>query len=316
MLAAPDVPAARSEPPLYHPVAIHRDPGHVHPMVTRRATGVLRPIDRLVLAADTTATPPDASPVPYSVRTAFADQHWRRAMEEEYAALLANHTWDLVPYPPGTNMVTDKWLFRHKLTSDSSLDRYKARWVFRGFTQRLVVDYDETFNPVIKFATVSVVLSLTLSRDWAIHKLDIKNAFLHSTLTENVYCSQPTGFVDAAHQDLVYQLNSSLYSLKQALRAWYSRFASYLASISFVKAKSDTSLFIYRRGDDTVYLLLYVDNIVLTASTADLLQHTIVALQREFTMKDLGPSTTSSASPPSVGLKVSSSTSVSTPSTS
>jgi hypothetical protein len=284
---APDVPADRSEPPVYHPVAIHRDPGHVHPMVTRRAAGVLRPVDRLILAADTTTTPPDASPIPSSVRTALAVPHCRRAMEE-YAALLANHTWDLVPCPPGTNVVTGKWLFCHKLTSDGSLDRYKARWVLRGFTQRPGVDYNETFNLVVKFATVRTVLSLALSRDWAIHQLDVKNAFLHGTLTETVYCSQPTDFVDEARPDLVCRLNRSLYGLKQASWAWYSRFASYLASIGFVEAKSDTSLFIYRRGDDTVFLLLYVDDIVLTASTADLLQRTIVTLQREFAMKDLG----------------------------
>jgi hypothetical protein len=90
-LAAPDVPADRPEPPVYHPVAIHCDPGHVHPMVTRRAAGVLRPVDRLILAVDTTTIPPDASSVPSSIRTALADPHWRRAMEE-YAALLANHT--------------------------------------------------------------------------------------------------------------------------------------------------------------------------------------------------------------------------------
>jgi hypothetical protein len=210
-------------------------------------------------------------------------------MEEEYAALLANHTWDLVPRPPGTNVVTGKWLFRHKLTSDGSLDHYKARWVLRGFTQRPGVDYDETFSPVVKFATVRAVLSLALSRDWAIHQLDVKNAFLRGTLTETVYCSQPTGFVDADRLDLVCQLNRSLYGLKQAPQAWYSRFASYLASIGFVEAKSDTSLFIYRRGDGTIYLLLYVDDIVLTASTVDLLHRTIVALQREFAMKDLGP---------------------------
>ena len=161
---ASDVPAGRPEPPVYHLIAIHRDPRHVHPMVTRRAAGILRPVDRLILAADTTTTPPDASPVPSSVRTALADPHWRRAMEEEYAALLANHTWDLVPCPPGTNVVTSKWLFRHKLTSDDSLDRYKARWVLRGFTQRPEVDYDETFSPVVKFATVRTVLSLALSR--------------------------------------------------------------------------------------------------------------------------------------------------------
>jgi hypothetical protein len=74
--AAPDVPADRPEPPVYYPVAIHRDPGHVHPMVTRRAAGVLRPVDRLILAANTTTTPPEASPVPSSVRTALADPHW------------------------------------------------------------------------------------------------------------------------------------------------------------------------------------------------------------------------------------------------
>jgi hypothetical protein len=276
--AALDVPTVRSESSVYHPIAIHRDPGHVHPMVTQRAAGVLRPVDRLILAAATSSTPPDASPVPSSVRTALADPHWRRAMEEEYAALLANHTWDLVPRPPGTNVVTDKWLFRHKLTSDGSLDRYKARWVLRGFTQRPGVDYDETFSPIVKFATVRVVLSLALSRDWAIHQLDVKNAFLHGTLTETVYSSQPTGFVDADRPDLVCWLNRSLYGLKQAPRAWYSRFASYMASIGFVEAKSDTSLFIYRHGDDTVYLLLYVDDIVLMASTADLLHRTIVAL--------------------------------------
>jgi hypothetical protein len=89
--AAPDILADCLEPPVYHPVAIHRDPRHVYPMVTRRAAGVLRPVDRLILAADTTTTPPDASLVPSSVRTALADPHWRRAMEE-YASLLANHT--------------------------------------------------------------------------------------------------------------------------------------------------------------------------------------------------------------------------------
>jgi hypothetical protein len=193
-----------------------------------------------------------------------------------------------VPRPPGTNVVTGKWIFRHKLTSDSSLDRYKARWVLQGFTQRPGVDYDETFNPDVKFTTVCAILSLALSRDWPIHQLDVKNAFLHGTLTETIYFSQPTGFIDTAHPDLVCRLNRSLYGLKQASRAWYSRFATYLASIGFVEAKSDTSLFIYQRVEDTVYLLC-VDDSVLMASTTDPLQRTIIALKQEFAMKDLGP---------------------------
>jgi hypothetical protein len=210
-------------------------------------------------------------------------------MEEEYDALIANNTWELVPHPVGTNVVTGKWIFKNKFNSDSTLERYKARWVLRGFTQRPDINYDETFSPVVKPATVRTVLSLAVSRSWPIHQLDVKNAFLHGTLSETAYCSQPTGFVDPTQPDRVCRLNKSLYGLNQAPRAWYSRFATYLLSMGFVEAKSDTSLFVFHRGADTVYLLLYVDDIVLTASSTALLQHTISALKREFIMKDIGP---------------------------
>jgi hypothetical protein len=96
---------------VYHPVAIHRDPRHIQPMMTRRAAGVLRPVDRLILATDTTTTPPDASLVPSSIRTALVDPHWCRAMEED-VALLANHTWDLVPRPPNNNHYRKRINFR------------------------------------------------------------------------------------------------------------------------------------------------------------------------------------------------------------
>jgi hypothetical protein len=169
------------------------------------------------------------------------------------------------------------------------MERYKARWVLRGFTQQLRIDYDETFSLVVRPATVQSVLSLALSRNWPIHQLDVKNAFLHNTLTETVYCNQPTGFVDPTHPNLVCLPHKSLYSMKQTPRAWYSRFASYLLSIGFAEAKSDTSLFLFHRGSEMVYLLLYVDDIVLTASSTKLLQRTISALQKEFAMKDLCP---------------------------
>jgi hypothetical protein len=210
-------------------------------------------------------------------------------MEEEHAALIENHTWDLVPRPAKANVVTGKWIFKHKFHADGSLDRYKARWVLRGFTQRPGVDYDETFSPVVKPATVRTVLTLAHSRDWPIHQLDVKNAFLHGVLSETVYCSQPTGFTDSTLPNHVCKLNKSLYGLKQAPRAWYSRFAAYLVTLGFSEARSDTSLFIYRRGADTVYLLLYVDDIILTASSQQLLSRVIDALKKEFAMKDLGP---------------------------
>jgi hypothetical protein len=179
--------------------------------------------------------------------------------------------------------------FTHKLRADGTLDHYKARWVLQSFTQRLGVDYDETFNPVVKLATICTVLVTTVSCDWPIQQLDVKNAFLHVTLSETVFCCQLTGFTDPAHPDLVCRLRKSLYGLKQAPRAWYSRFATYLTTLGFIEAKSGTSLFIFHHGSDTVYLLLYVDDIILTASSTELLRRTIFALQREFAMKDLVP---------------------------
>jgi hypothetical protein len=117
----------------------------------------------------------------------------------------------------------------------------------------------------------------------------VKNVFLHGTLSKTVFCCQPTDFVDPAHPDLVCRLCKSLYGLKQAHRPWNSQFATYLTTLGFIEAKSDTSLFIFHRGSDTVYLLTYVDDIILTASSMELLHRTISALQREFTMKDLRP---------------------------
>ena len=260
-------------------VAVPERPSNQHSMVTRAKHGFRVPS---VFHASV------LSPIPKTFRSALADPQWRAAMETEYAALVQNHTWDLVPRPPRANVVSGKWVFKHKFKSDGSLERYKARWVCRGFTQRPGVDFGETFSPVVKPATVRTVLSLALSRHWPIHQLDVTNAFLHGTLTETVYCTQPSGFEDPSQSGLVCRLNKSLYGLKQAPRAWYSRFASYLLSLGFTEAKSDTSLFIFHRGTDMVYLLLYVDDIVLTASSPDLLRRTISALQREFSMKDLG----------------------------
>jgi hypothetical protein len=149
------------------------------------------------------------------------------------------------------------------------------------------VDYDETFNPIIKPATVRTVLTLAVSRGWPVPQIDVKNAFLHGTLFETIYCSQPADFVDPAHPQLVSRLNKSLYGLKQACSlyglkqeswAWYHCFASYFISLGFVEAKSDTSLFVYHRGADTAYLLVCVDDIILITSSPELSQHTTIAL--------------------------------------
>jgi hypothetical protein len=137
-------------------------PDNPHRMITRGKTGFRVVLDHLVLTVVTSS--PTPSTIPSSARAALADPHWRVAMEDEYGALINNGIWELFPRSQGSNVVTGKWVFTHKLCADGTLDRYKARWVFRGFTQCPGVDYDETFSPVVKPATVCIVLATAVSR--------------------------------------------------------------------------------------------------------------------------------------------------------
>ncbi|GJS97884.1 ribonuclease H-like domain-containing protein [Tanacetum coccineum] len=228
-------------------------------MVTRSRVGTTRPNPRYAGHVST------ISPLPRSYKEAFNDPNWRNAMFDEYNALIKNKTWTSVPRPEGANIVRCMWLFRHKFLADGTLSRYKARLVANGSTQVEGVDVDETFSPVVKPGTIQTVLSLAISRHWPVHQLDVKNAFLHGDLAETVYMHQPPGFRDPEHPDYVCLLQRSLYGLKQAPHAWFS----YMEN-------------------DTAFLLLYVDDIVLTASSDRLLQQIIASLHREFSMTDLG----------------------------
>ena len=124
-------------------------------MSTRARHGLFQPNPRY---ANIATTP--ISPIPSSVREALRDPHWRAAMQEEFDALSSNKTWTLVPRLAHTNIVTRKWVYRHKTHEEGSLERYKARWVVRGFAQRPGSDYGETFSPVVKAATIRAVLTL------------------------------------------------------------------------------------------------------------------------------------------------------------
>ncbi|KAJ0455459.1 putative RNA-directed DNA polymerase [Helianthus annuus] len=180
------------------------------------------------------------------------------------------------------------WLYRHKFKPDGTLDRYKARLVVNGKSQTVGIDCMETFSPVVKPTTIRTVLTLALSKGWPIHQMDVKNAFLHGTLNETVFMHQPPGFVDPCKPSHVCRLTKSLYGLKQAPRAWFHRFSSFILAHGFKGSTRDNSLFVYRHGDHTAYLLLYVDDIVLTASSSDFLTKIIKLLSGEFAMTDMG----------------------------
>jgi hypothetical protein len=131
---------------------------------------------------------------PSTVQEALGDPRWKQAMQDEYDALLRNHTWRLVPYKKGTNLIDCKSVFKIKRKSDGTIDRYKGRLVAKGYKQRYGLDYEDTFSPVVKIATIRLVLSIAVSRGWPMRQLDVQNAFLHGVLEEEVYMRQPPGF--------------------------------------------------------------------------------------------------------------------------
>lgn len=172
---------------------------------------------------------------------------------DEINALLKNNTWTLVPASPSQNPVGCKWIFRVKRHPDGSIERHKARLVAKGFHQQQGIDYDETFSHVIKPATIRTVLCIAVSRGWSLRQLDVKNAFLHGFLNEDIYMIQPPGFIDPTKPTHVCKLNKSLYGLKQAPRAWFHRMTSFLLSVGFIQSVADSSLFIFRHAQHTLF---------------------------------------------------------------
>jgi hypothetical protein len=204
---------------------------------------------------------------PRNLEEDFRNKNWKSAMDVEYDALMNNNTWHLVPPQKGRNVIDWKWVYNGKRKVDGSLDRYKARLVKKGFKQRYVIDYEDTFSPVVKSATIRIILSIAISREWSLQQLDVQNDFIHGFLEEKVYMKQPPRYEDKTKKNYVCKLDKALYGLKQAPRAWYSRLSTKLQSLEFQPSKADTSLFFFNKGGVTIFILIYVDNIIVASST-------------------------------------------------
>jgi len=256
--------------------------------VTRLQRGIVKPkiytdgTIRWGMLADSVTTEP------VSVEAALHDPKWIEAMDVEHQALLKNHTWQLVPRPKGKNIIGSKWVYKIKRKADGSIDRYKARLVAKGFKQRYGIDYEDTFSPVVKAATIRLILSIAVTNGWSLRQLDVQNAFLHGVLDEEVYMDQPPGYADKSFPDYVCKLKKALYGLKQAPRAWYARLCGKLISLGFKSSKADTSLFYYNKGNQIIFVLVYVDDIIVASSSADATKALLSDLQRDFALKDLG----------------------------
>jgi hypothetical protein len=149
---------------------------------------------------------------PQSYGKATGNPFWESAIQEEYNSLLENQTLDLVPLPLGRKLVRCRWVYRTKSAADGQMSRYKSRLVAKGFQQVHGIDYDETFAPVAKMDFICLALAIVATKGWEVHQMDVKNAFLHSDISEEIYMEQPQGFMQDS--SLVCQMKKSLYGLK------------------------------------------------------------------------------------------------------
>ena len=214
---------------------------------------------------------------------------WMTAMQEEIEALHKNKTWELVPLPHGRKAIGNRWIYKIKRDGNDQVERYRARLVVKGYAQKEGIDFNEMFSPVVRLTTVRVVLAMSAVFDLYLEQLDVKTAFLHGELEDEIYMLQPEGFVKEGKENLVCRLTKSLYGLKQAPRCWYKRFDSFIISLGYNRLNSDHCTYYKRFGDgDFIILLLYVDDMLVAGPNKDRVQELKAQLARDFDMKDLG----------------------------
>ncbi|KAL6327918.1 hypothetical protein AAG906_027329 [Vitis piasezkii] len=213
---------------------------------------------------------------------------WKEAMDDEMNSMYMNGVWDLVELPHGCKPVGCKWVFKTKRDSSGQIERYKARLVVKGYSQREGIDFKETFSPVSTKDSFRVIMAIVAHFDLELHQMDVKIAFLNGDLDEDVYMEQPTGFVEVGKEDLVCKLNKSIYGLKQASRQWYLKFDRIITQNGFKENIVDRCIYLRVSGSSYIFLVLYVDDILLASNDSDLLIETKHMLSTYFDMKDLG----------------------------
>ena len=209
-------------------------------------------------------------------------------MTEELAAIEENKTWTLTNLPLGRKAIGLKWVFKVKRDEKGAIVRHKARLVVKGYAQKQGVDFDEVYAPVARMEAIRLLLALAAHEAWEVHHMDVKSAFLNGELQEEVYVQQPPGFTDMGNQNKVFKLHKALYGLHQAPRAWNQKLDSNLVALGFQKNTSEHAIYCKGVGTERLVVGVYVDDLVITGSSAGLIAEFKEEMTQLFEMSDLG----------------------------
>jgi transposase InsO family protein len=257
---------------------------------TRTRSGrVISNISQALAAAHSTG-PDEEPPEPRTYKEALKRsdwQRWKRSMRTEYDQLIRANTWDLVPYERGMNVVGCRWVYKLKTLANGGT-KEKSRLVAQGFTQVPGVDYEETYSPVVRYASLRALFALAAHHDWEVHHMDVRSAYLNGKLEETIYMEQPAGFVQEGQRRLICKLKKGLYGLKQAGRTWHQTIDPALRRFGLQPLGSDYCVYINQSEGETIIICLYVDDLFLFTSSRSKLQRFKQCLMDAFEMEDLG----------------------------
>ncbi|GJS96809.1 zinc finger, CCHC-type containing protein [Tanacetum coccineum] len=206
----------------------------------------------------------------------------------ELDSINKNNTWTLTTLPPNQKAIGLKWVFKTKRDAKGNIIKYKARLVAKGYVQEQGIDFDEVFAPVARIETVRLILALAAYHGWQVHHLDVKSAFLHGDLKEEVYVTQPEGFVQQGNSGKVYKLTKALYGLRQAPRAWNVKLDQTLKSLDFKKCNLEQAVYTKRSKNSTLIVGVYVDDLIITGTPKKELEVFKSQMEEKFEMSDLG----------------------------
>ncbi|GJS15048.1 putative ribonuclease H-like domain-containing protein [Tanacetum coccineum] len=225
---------------------------------------------------------------PKNFKSAITEDCWFQAMQDEIHEFDRLQVWELVPQPDCVMIIALKWIYKVKLDEYGDVLKNKARLVAKGYRQEEGIDFKESFAPVARIEAIRIFIANAASKNMTIYQMDVKTTFLNGELKEEVYVSQPEGFVDPDHPTHVYRLKKALYGLKQAPRAWYDTLSRFLLDNKFSKGVVDPTLFTRKTGKHILLVQIYVDDIIFSSTDPKACEIFSYEMSSKFQMSMMG----------------------------